>query len=394
MKKRVVVVMAAMAMAMAMWVGGARADTLADGSIAATGNPVVDVAIAAANVLKKGMDIQEDFGKFWLERKKTETALQQNLDSLRTAREKLPELKKALFDQADALRKGTDISVMEARGDKAKEAEAEKKAKARAKELDQALKDIGSAEAEMAKQEQLGQKLLSNVQGMDTTDEATALKQWPQLRKQLVTINNKMKAGGAKAGTLLATAGAAIQKGSTLNPNNEAVGAFSVKVVSLTGKKTELFINGTKVTQGQTIGVGKEGKLELRAMLVDSRRTQARKFAKELAAGTSSMSQVKVTAADEYNLAYSNGKKASSWTVEKETYEWKEAETRTGAKLMQTARASGKVAKNDIYDVTFPSGTASETIRGYVTGSIDWKGPTVDSDTEGVSYELQITPAR
>ena len=70
------------------------------------------------------------------------------------------------------------------------------------------------------------------------------------------------------------------------------------------------------------------------------------------------------------------------------------AEGRISARLGLATKSSGNGVKNDIYEITIPADTYSETIRGYVSGDIEWKGPTVDSDAEGASYELQITPSK
>ncbi|CAN5892738.1 hypothetical protein BH11MYX3_BH11MYX3_08940 [soil metagenome] len=113
---------------------------------------------------------------------------------------------------------------------------------------------------------------------------------------------------------------------------DEIVGAFRVEV-KLGGSKTHLFINGTEVNDGGSFGLGKEGKIELRAALFDSRRKQAHGYI-----GKSKVGSIDIKVADDYNLSYSNG--------------------------------------------------------SYVSGEIAWKGPSVDTDTEGVTYELRIMPAR
>ncbi len=157
----------------------------------------------------------------------------------------------------------------------------------------------------------------------------------------------------------------------------------TVQVVGLSGKRFELYLNGKHVTKGQSATVGKDGKLELRAAIVDPRREQARRFVRD----KTSARDTQVIAASEYVLVYSKDDKTFDWRVAAETYEWKPLEVKSG-KVTQTVKSSGTVAKDDVLEIAVPAD--GDTIRGGVSGSIEWKGPADETASEGLTYELKI----
>ncbi len=371
---------------MLMWSAVAQAEVMADGTIGPTGNPGADVVVATFNQLKKAVNLEMEYSKFIEQRADILVALQKKTKAAQDVRNQIAKLKTDALTEENSATKLHDSEVRNARGDKTAEAAADAKYKARKDQLDKAQASIDSAGSEMKRAVAIGEQLRKNLEAIDTRDQVNGTKQWAELRKQNVVMQGKMTESTKAFDRAISDAGAALKKGSTVN-QSELAGAFKVKV-KLTGSKTELWINGTQVKDGGEFGVGKDGKIELRAEIVDARRKQARQYKDKKQVGT-----ITISAADDYHLSYSNGTRSSSWTIEKEVYEWKPADSRSGD-IIRGTKSSGHGPKNDIYEITIPADTYSNTIRGFVSGEIAWKGPTVDSDAEGVSYELQIMPAK
>ena len=376
------------AMLMSMWhVGNARAEVMADGTIAPSGNAAVNLAIAGFNVYRKAMNLEMEYTKFIEQRADIMKALAQKTAAARGGSEGLKKLKADLVTEESSAKKTYETAMRDARGDKAKEAAAETKYKARKEQLETARSQIDGAAADMKQVYDTGEQLRKNLEAIDTTDSVNGPKQWAELRKQNATVQKTMTERTKKVDAALSNAATALQQGSTVN-KAELVGAFKV-TPKLGGKKTDVFVNGVQIKDGVPFAVGKDGKIELRARIVDARRKQALDLEGKKTMGSS----IKIELADAYHLKYNNGTRSSSWEVEKEVYEWKEPDARTGG-LGVNRRSSGNGVKGDILEITIPADTYSNTIRTFVTGEISWKGPTVDSDAEGATIELQIEPGK
>src|SRR6185295_10777630 len=126
-------------------------------------------------------------------------------------------------------------------------------------------------------------------------------------RHTYLVAQQKMQAKLDAFGAGVSSAGARIGKGSALEAKHEAVGAFKARVLSVGGKKTELWIDGQKVAGGDPVPLAGHA-LELRVVLVDARRKQAREI---------NTQHVTVTKATDYELSYSLGSRHSDWKVMK-----------------------------------------------------------------------------
>ena len=376
------------AMLMSMWhVGNARAEMMADGTIAPTGNATADLAVAGFNVYRKAMNLEMEYTKFIEQRADILAALAKKTAAAREGSGALGKLKADLVTEESSAKKLHDSEMRDARGDKTKEAAAESKYKTRKEQIETARSKIDGAGGEMKRVYDMGEQLRKNLEAIDTKDSINGTRQWAELRKQNVTVQARMTESTKKVDAALTSASTALQRGSTVN-KAELVGAFKV-TVKLGGKKTDLFVNGVQVKDSGEFAVGKDGKIELRVRIVDARRKQALELEGKEKLGNS----IKIEQADAYHLKYSNGTRSSSWEVEKEVYEWKEPDARSGG-LGVSRRSSGNGVKGDILEITIPADTYANTIRTYVSGEIAWKGPTVDSDAEGVSIELHVEPGK
>ena len=367
--------------------GTARAEVLADGTIQVSGNPALNVAAAAYNTLRKAVNLEMEYTKFIEQRADILVALQKKTQAALDATGSLRKLKADALTEENAAKKLRDSEIRNARGDQKKEAAAEAKYKARKEQLEKARAEIDTVATEMKRAHDLGEKLRKNLEAIDTEDRVNGTKQWADLRKQNVTVQAKMTESTKKVDAALTKANAALSEGSTVD-KKELVGAF-LATVKLGGTKTDLFVNGEQVKNGGQFAVGKDGRIELRVRIVDNRRKQAIQYKGKKKVGAT----IDILAADEYNLSYTNGTRTSTWSIEKEEYDWKKPEARTGD-IATVFRSSGNGVKNDIAEITIPADTYSNTIRAYVAGEITWKGPTVDSDAEGVSIEIQIEPGK
>lgn len=363
----------------------ARAEVLADGSYAPTGNAAVDGALAVVNLMNREIKDQQDLQQVFIQRIKLEKSLDERLDSLRASATKIHALRAQALTEADKLKKGVAARKREAGGDAAKEKELDEAAAAREAELKQAADQLQVAEQSLKDAGGFAQQMKKTLHQVGAKgDDKQALADWEKLRPLYVAQRDKMKAKLDACGNAMSAAGALIQKGSDLDTSHEAVAAFDAKLVSTTGKKTELWIDGQKVGVGDHVALSGP-KLELRAVLVDPRRKQSREIKTQ---------HVTLEKATDYELVYSLGSRKSSWKVTEEKYEWKEPDTRTGAKLITARSSSGKIAKDDVLEITFSGDTASETIRGAVDGSIEWhNGPTEETDSESAGFEIAISPA-
>jgi hypothetical protein len=369
-----------------LFAGHAHAEVMADGTISPVGNPAADLVIGTFNQLRKAVNLEMEYTRFIEQRADILVALQKKTRDAGKAIEKVTKLKANLLTEENAALKLRNSEVSAARGDKAAEAAAEAQYTARKEQLAKAALSIDTAAQEMKRAHDIGEQLRVNLEAVDTRDQVNGTKQWAEVRKQQVTMQAKMTETTKRFEVAMTDAAAALKKGSTVK-QGELAGAFKVKL-KLTGSKTELWINGAEVKNDGELAVGKDGKILLRAEIVDARRKQARTFK-----GKTQQGSISITAADDYNLSYSNGTRTSTWSVEKEIYEWKDPEARSG-KLGVVRKSSGSGPKGDVLEITIPGDTYSDTIRGFVTGEIAWKGPSVDSDAEGVQYELQIMPAK
>ncbi|HTJ44312.1 MAG TPA: cell envelope integrity protein TolA [Kofleriaceae bacterium] len=365
----------------------ARAEVLADGSYAPTGNGAIDAALVVVNAMNKEIKDQQDLQQVFINRAKLEKSLDARMDQLRANAKKIHELRAQALTEADKLRKGKAERLREAGGDKAKEADLEKAAADREAELKKAADKLNAAEKTLKEAAGFGDTMRKTLHQLGSRrDDKQALADWEGgLRHNFSTAQQKAQAKLDQFGSLVSEAAAIIQKGSGLDTSHETYGNFQARVKSNTGKKIELWIDGQKITGNEPVRL--EGnELELRAVLVDARRKQSREIKTQ---------HVTVTVANDYELAYELGTRKSDWKVTKEEYTWKDPDTRTGAKLMVKRETSGNNAKDDTLVITFSGDTASETIKGSVDGDIAWKnGATEETDSESAGFEIAIEPAK
>lgn len=383
--------------------GPARGEVDGDGNIMPTGNTVVDGAVAVANEINRGIREQQDLQRVFIDRAKLTDSLQAKLDQIRNKAGELRKLRQDSLTEADKLRKGKQSRIAAARGDKAEEERAEAEAARREKELTDAANQLQNAEKQLNESGKIvGQmkETLGKLGGRG--DEKQALADWEggkygadmkdrgnglkyTFKKQQSMLADRLRSFGDSVGR----AGALIGKQSAISASHDAIGAFSVKVTQFAGKKTELYVNGRKVTLNDVVPLGKDNKLELRAQIVDGRRKQSRDL------GRNAPKQVTLEAQSDYQLSYSMGSKKSDWRVTSETYEWQEPSTRTGARLIVSRTSSrGAVPKDDTLVIAISGDTASERIRTYVNGQIKWQGPSTEEDSEGLAIEVLVQPSR
>ena len=370
----------------ALMATAARAEQLADGSYAPTGNAAIDGALVVVNAMNKEIKDQQDLQQVFINRAKLEKALDQRMTDLRANAVKIHELRAQALTEADKLKKGKAERVREAGGDKAKEEAAEKEAADRETELKKAADKLDAAEKVLKEASGFADQMRKTLHGLGGKGDKQALADWEGGgRHNYQTAQQKAQARLDQFGGLVSEAANLIGKGSSLDSGHEAVGNFQARVKSNGGKKTELWIDGQKITGDEPVRL-KGNELELRAVLVDPRRKQSREIHTQ---------HVTVKVANDYELAYELGAKKSDWKVTKESYEWKDPDTRTGAKLMVAKSSSSPIAKDDTITITFSADTASETIRGYVDGSIEWhNGSVEETDSEGASFEIAIEPVK
>ncbi len=377
-------VIVALALAVSM---PARAEVLADGSYAPTGNGAIDAALVVVNAMNKEIKDQQDLQQVFINRAKLEKSLDARMDQLRANAQKIHELRAQALTEADKLRKGKAERMREAGGDKAKEADLEKAAADREAELKKAADTLNAAEKTLKEAAGFGDTMRKTLHQLGSRrDDKQALADWEGgLRHNFSTAQQKAQAKLDQFGALVSEAAAIIQKGSGLDTSHETYGNFQARVKSNTGRKIELWIDGQKITGGDPVRL-KGNELELRAVLVDARRKQSREIKTQ---------HVTVTVANDYELAYELGTRKSDWKVTKEEYTWKDPDTRTGAKLMVKRETSGNNAKDDTLVITFSGDTASETIKGSVDGDIAWKnGATEETDSESAGFEIAIEPVK
>jgi hypothetical protein len=381
--RKIIVVLALIALAPAH----ARAEVLADGSYAPTGNAAIDVALTVVNAMNQEIKAQQDLQQVFINRAKLEKALDARMTQLTANAVEIHKLRAQALTEADKLKKGKADRLRDAGGDKAKEAALEEQAAAREAELKKAADELNAAEKALKEAGGFAKQMRGTLHQLGTRrDDKQALDDWEKGgRHNFMVAQQKMQARLDAFGAAVSSAGARIGKGSALDASHEAVGNFTAKLISISGKKTELWIDGQKVEAGADPVPLHGNQLELRAVLVDPRRKQSREIKTK---------HVEVSKSTDYELSYSLGTKRSDWKVTKEEYAWKEPTTRTGAKVM-VARSSSGSPKDDTLEITFSADAASETIRGSVDGDITWKnGAVEETDSESAGYEIQIAPRR
>ena len=371
------------------WAASAHAQVQADGSYAMTGNAAIDLSLAVVNMMNKEVKDQQDMQQVFINRKKLELALDARLKELKTHEDKLTKLRSDVLTESNKLAKGAAAQKRAAGGDKAQEKAIDDAMAQRQAELKKAADQLDSAEKALKDTHGFAQQMRNTLHAIGDKSDKQALADWDGgLRHNYTLQQEKLKGRLDVFAASVATAATELRKTSSAAPASESVGALQVRVLSVGGKKTEFYVDGRKVSAGDTVALGSDNKLQMRAQLVDPRRKQSREI--------KSSGTVTVTANTDYALSYHAGKLASDWKVSAESYEWKEPSTRTGAKLVPMRSSSSAIPKNDTLEITFPGDTASEVIRGYVRGEIDWKknGGSSETDSEDVPYELAIEPRR
>lgn len=367
----------------------ARAEVLADGSYAPTGNAAIDSALVVVNAMNREIKDQQDLQQVFINRAKLEKTLDRRLEQLQQHAKEIRQLRVDALSEADKLRKGAAERKRAAQGDATKEAEAESMAQEREAELTRAADRLTAAEKSLSDARGFGDQMRRTLHSIGGKGDKQALADWEGgVRHNYMLQQQKMEQRLKAFGAAVADAGQLIQKGSPIEAQHEEVGAFVAELVSFDAKKTELYVNGAKLAPGERVDVGKDRKIELRAELVDPRRRQSREIETR---------HVEVSKHTDYQLAYSFNGKKSDWKVTSETYEWKTPATRTGAQLMVGRSSSGaggkSIPKDDVMEITFSSDTAVETIRADVYGTIEWQnGPVVENDSESASVEIRIGP--
>lgn len=369
----------------------AYAEVYADGTYAPTGHAGVDVALHVVNAIIKEHKNQEEIAKLYTREAHYDTVLLKRLDALQDKAKEIRALKDKANTEADLLRKGHQQRVMDAHGDKALEAKADEDAAKRELELKRAAEQLDAAAGALDSSARTTQKMLDTLKVMKDMEDHDRLRYWQKGGgKKMTDLNIESLNSLKRFGDLVSKAGGTLQQGSDINAQHEEVGAFVVKVRSFSGKRTELWINGKKLVDASTqkFNVGKDRKVAVRAVLVDARRKQAREI--------KDTEHIHVTKATDYRLSYEMkaGHKATDWLVSEEGYDWRKPETRTGSHLMDVSFTSSGTPKSDLLSFVFSGDTASETVRTYVNGSIKWKGPREEEDSEGAAIELSIEPAR
>lgn len=385
--------------------GAARGDVDGDGNILPTGNTVVDGAIAVANEINRAIRDQQDLQRVFIDRRKLTESLQTQLTNIGTKAGELHKLRQDAVTEADRLRKGKQARMAAARGDKREEERIEAEVLQREEELAAAANQLANAELQLKEAGRLvgqmkdtlgslgargdAQQALADWEGgkygADMKDRGNGLKY--TFKKQQSMLADRLRTFGGSVGRATAIIG----KSSAIAPDHESVGTLSAVVTQLAGKKTELYINNRRAVLKDPIPLGKDNKLELRAVIVDARRKQSRDL------GKNPPQHVTLESQSDYGFSYSMGARKSAWRVTSESYEWQNPSTRSGAGLGNSPRVSsrgGAVPKDDTLVITLSGDTASERVRTYVNGHITWQGPSTEEDSEGVAIEILVQPAR
>lgn len=267
--------------------------------------------------------------------------------------------------------------------------------KAKKTEITKAAADLKAADADLIKAIELVEKMKGKIDKVGQNKNPVGLdKDWKSLKTAMQTDNKVLMKFATSATTKIASASKVIDKykdgTSTTASNTDAAGSFKVTLTKWSCKKTELYVNNTKLfgkDAAKSVNIGKDGSFTLKAMIVDPRREQARQYiGKERTGGS-----IKISAASEYILSYSNGTKSTDWRVASETYEWQKAE---GNNVEGKASSSGATAKDDQFAIQYPTNAQTNNIHGWVKAEIKWKGAQEEAADENCSYDLNLAPAK
>ena len=204
-------------------------------------------------------------------------------------------------------------------------------------------------------------------------------KQWEGKLGQFVTASfearytRKLVADAAKAAklelpSLDAQAKAALEKHK--NDSGDE-GNLLVEVRTIQGAKVEFLVNGKPVkAAGKPIALGKDNKLEVRAIAVGGRRQQSRDLRdpNKKKPGALVLDGVPT----DYAFAYSAGKNASAWAIKDESYDWK-IQSQFNKVSSQSKSGSRPTVKDDKLAFIFGADLANETITLDVTGRAQWQ---------------------
>jgi hypothetical protein len=147
-------------------------------------------------------------------------------------------------------------------------------------------------------------------------------------------------------------------------------GNFAIEITQIQGKKVEFYVNGKLVAadlkNAKNIVLGKDNKVEVRAVAVGARRQQSRDF-KTKKPGAVTLDGVPT----DYAFAYSAGANSSSWATKDETYDWK-IQSKFNKLTSQTKSNSRPAVKDDKVTLVVAGDLANETITMDVTGRVQW----------------------
>jgi len=147
-------------------------------------------------------------------------------------------------------------------------------------------------------------------------------------------------------------------------------GNFALEVTTIQGKKVEFYVNGKLVEpdlkNAKNIVLGKDNKIEIRAVAVGARRQQSRDLLKKKPGAVT----LDGTPTD-YAFSYSAGKNSSSWATKDESYDWK-IQSKFNKLASQTKSNSRPAVKDDKVTLVVATDLANETITMDVSGRVQW----------------------